>query len=157
MRSDRENIMLHLGGIKKVCRELLRGKIRARRKWRGLVVVFKRVVENFCRRMETFSLFFVPPFFLSCFSLFPIPKPSFPLSVSVSVSVSPLHLPPVSACNSTQTPIDLKWHEIKLVSSGMGISFASATRVSTNAPRTRPNYDWYRFDGCFSIMFRRQI
>lgn len=83
-------------------------------------MAFERVVENFCRRMETLTLLFRPVFSL----LFATP---------------PAAPPPKQR---STTPIDLKWHEIKLASEGVGISFASRVRVSANAPRARSNYDW---------------
>lgn len=85
-------------------------------------MVFKRVVENFCRRMETLTLLFRPVFSL----LFASPQ---------AARSNP-------TAQRSATPIDLKWHEIKLASDGVGISFASCVRVPANAPRARSNYDW---------------
>lgn len=110
---------------RKVCRELLRGKIRARRrKWRGLVVALKRVVENFPRRMETSPLFpFVSLLFFLC-SIF-LFSPCFLAPLSLSCA-GPLPLPPRRSLRKPQSTHRVARNKTRFLWDGNFICFRDA-------------------------------
>ena len=136
--------MLHLGGIEESLPRAAPWKNKGQKKVEGL----GRGVQTSCRELSSengnFSSFFSFLFF--SFLFFSLLCSIFLLALLSRTVVSLQSLVRWSVTFATatqppQTPVDPEWHEIKLVSFGMGISFASAMRVPANAPATRPNYD----------------
>ena len=102
-------------------------------------MVFKRVQTRTFLGEWKLLLFF---FFSFLFYAFHLPsRPLLSRSVFRLPSLARWSVTFATAMQPPQTPVDSEWHEIKLVSFGMGISFASAMRVPANAPAARSNYD----------------